>query len=165
MCAVRGRPCWGPCPAPFSCSDGDMISLPPVDQSLVVLGCAQCCGLKGSSYCTILQTADITEETLSGSAFPQGNIIIAVVVKREMWALGWVLAKAVTTSLIMWEVCRCRLWMHACICERLKKGLWKQIIQYNQCHRKYGKTVEFMQKYWSLDHRHGHNVNNFLSLT
>lgn len=41
MWAVRGRPCRGSCPAPFSCSDGDMLSLPPVDQSLVVLGNAR----------------------------------------------------------------------------------------------------------------------------
>lgn len=31
----------GSCPAPFSCSDGDMLSLPTLDQSLVVLGYAQ----------------------------------------------------------------------------------------------------------------------------
>lgn len=41
MWAVRGRSRRGSCPAPFSCSDGDMLSLPPVDQSLVVLGYAR----------------------------------------------------------------------------------------------------------------------------
>ena len=82
--AVRGRPCWGSCPAPFSCSDGDMHSFPPVDQSLVVLGYAQVLRPEGKLVLYHSLTADITEETFSGSAFPHGNSIIVVVVKREM---------------------------------------------------------------------------------
>ena len=82
--AVRGRPCWGSCPALFSCSNGDMLPLPPVDLSLVVLGYAQVLRPEGKLVLYHSHGADITEETSSGSAFAHGNIIIVVVVKIEM---------------------------------------------------------------------------------
>lgn len=57
-----------------------MLSLPPVDRSLVVLGCARMPRPEGKLLLYGLQAADITKETFSGSFFPQGNIIIAAVV-------------------------------------------------------------------------------------
>lgn len=71
-----------PCLPPFSCSDGDMLSLPTVNKPLV-LDNVRVLQLEGKLVQCTSQTADFKQETFSVSAYPQGIIITVVVVSKN----------------------------------------------------------------------------------